>query len=275
MISTRSLYEACHELFDRYPQAVRAANSNGTVSLMVLLVDTGNAERFYVLSRDRREDRPRYWLRQWRTECVADIAPDGPSVPGVTADAVTRGVPIPQDEHLFGWKNRDHVSALIVFYTRYAPEHPEPVWAVMPLVSTTTPQWPPFAGESTLGHWFWDYYSAGSVVSVDGVVGANPDTVLLGEYASHPWLGLLRGGTRYRQPGRIYAATWPLRVPAGTRNEQTSADTGGTARRRRQSGPCPPLLSAITVGGMTNVERHSIGAVTAWPVMDVNGQPLV
>jgi hypothetical protein len=144
---------------------------------MVLLVDTGDAERFYVLSRDRREDRPRYWLRQWRTECVADIAPDGPSVPGVTADAVTRGVPIPQDEHLFGWKNRDHVSALIVFYTRYAPEHPEPVWAVMPLVSTTTTQWPPFAGESALGRWFWDYHSAGSVVSVDGLVGANPDTV--------------------------------------------------------------------------------------------------
>ena len=177
MFNTRSVYEACHELFEKYPKAVRAANISGTVCLMVLLAGTNGSERFYILSRDCRPDRPGYRLRQWRTEREVEITPDGQDLPDVAVAAVTSGVPLPQDAYLFGWKDQDRVTALIVFYTRPARERPEPTWAVMPLAGTPTTHWPPFADESALGHWFWDYYRVGSVVSLEDVVRANPDTV--------------------------------------------------------------------------------------------------
>lgn len=177
MIGTSSLYEACHGLFESYPQAVRTANSSGTISLMVLLLHDGSSERFVVLSRDCREVEPRYNLRPWRAEGGTDITAAGPSAPDAIVKAITRGVAIPQDEHLFGWKDRAHLTALIVFYTRYRPDSPEPTWAVMPLASSPKTQWPPFAGERLLGQWFWDHYQAGTVVSVNRIVAGSANTV--------------------------------------------------------------------------------------------------
>ncbi len=177
MICTNTLYETCHGLFTDYPLAVRAANTSGTISLMVLLVRGGESEKYFVLSRDCREDRPRYYLHPWRAEGVVKIEADDASFSGVTMNALTYGVPIPQDDSLFGWRDRETITALVVFYTRYTPACPEPSWAVMPLVGIPEAQWPPFTGESVFGHWFWEHYQAGNVVSVDGIVGGKPDTV--------------------------------------------------------------------------------------------------
>jgi hypothetical protein len=177
MICTSSLYETCQELFTNYPLATRAANTSGTISLMVLLVPDPNSVRFFVLSRDCREAKPLYYLRPWRAEGTVKIEANGPSVSDVTVSAVTRGVPIPQDEFLFGWRDGRDITALVVFYTRYTPECPEPSWAVMPLVGIPETKWPPFTRQSVLGHWFWDHYRAGNVVSIDEIVAKNPDTV--------------------------------------------------------------------------------------------------
>jgi hypothetical protein len=177
MIGTSSLYEACHELFERYPQAVRAANSSATVSLMVLLLRVGSSERFVVLSRDCREAELRYRLRPWRAKGGTDITAAGPSGPDSIVEAITRGVAIPQNEHLFGWKARTQLTALIVFYTRYTRDSPEPTWAVMPLAGSPEKQWPPFAGERLLGQWFWEHYQAGNVVSVNRIVAGNANTL--------------------------------------------------------------------------------------------------
>lgn len=177
MISTSSLYEACRELFLTYPLTVRAANRSGTIHLLVLLVHDDSSERFFVLSRDCREDRPRFSLRPWHDEGVVDIAADDPGIPDATMEAVIHGVPIPQDEYLFGWRDGDHITALVVFYTRYTPTCPEPRWAVMPSADEPEERWPPFATERQFGHWFWEHYRDGNVVCVSGIVGENPGTV--------------------------------------------------------------------------------------------------
>ena len=176
MIRVSSLYETCHELFSDYPLVVRAEDPSETARSMVLSLQDGDHERFFILSSDRHEDRPCYSLRSWRAEGVVNIEADGSTISDAAVDAVTRGVPIPQDESLFGWRYGDDIVALVVFYTTYTPACPEPCWSVMPLADIPEAQWPPFTGERFFGHWFWEHYWAGNIVSVDGLVAGTPDT---------------------------------------------------------------------------------------------------
>jgi hypothetical protein len=177
MIRTSSVYERCHDLFAMYPQAVRAANHSETIHLMVLMLRDGDAGRFFVLSDDRRDGASQYALRRWRTQGVENIQASGGDVSDLAVDAVSRGVPVPQDEYLFGWRDGDVLTALVVLYTTYTPARPEPGWAVMPLMGSPEAQWPPFARDRLLGHWFWEHYWAGNIVSVGSLVAGTSDTV--------------------------------------------------------------------------------------------------
>jgi hypothetical protein len=56
----------------------------------------------------------------------------------------------------------------------YAPENPEPSWAVMPLAEIAEMQWPPFIGRHILGRWFWEYHQAGTMVWLDQIIRRNP-----------------------------------------------------------------------------------------------------
>jgi hypothetical protein len=93
------------------------------------------------------------------------------------ARAICSGVPIPRDGSLFGWAPGDVVIALIVVYAEYAPDSPEPSWTIMPLAGTAESQWPPFVGERLFGHWFWEHYQTGDIISLGALVARNPDTV--------------------------------------------------------------------------------------------------
>jgi hypothetical protein len=178
MIRTSSLYEACHELFAAYPLAARALNHSGTIRSMVLMLQDGDNAGFFVLSNDCGEGRPSYSLRPWPAGGIVDIEADGsPVVPDVVVKAVTRGVPIPRDGSLFGWTCGDAITALVVVYAEYTSVHPEPGWAVMPRAGISEAQWPPFTGERLFGHWSWEHYRAGSIVSLDSLIAGNPDTV--------------------------------------------------------------------------------------------------
>ncbi len=178
MICTRCLYEACHKLFSEYPLAVRIVNRSGTVCSMVLMLQTGDDEEFFVLSRDGGGGEQSYALWAWPAGEIVDITIESePSVPPLAVTAVTCGVPIPQDGSLFGWKHRDAVTALIVIYAEYSPDYPEPGWAVMPLTSTSEELWPPFTGERLFGHWSWEEYKSGRIVSLDKLIAENPETV--------------------------------------------------------------------------------------------------
>jgi hypothetical protein len=177
MIRTSSLSEACHELFSGYPLAARAANHAGTIRSMVLMLQDGDDSQFFVLSHDSREGRHCYSLRPWRATGTVGIEADGGAVPDVAVNAVTRGVPIPRDGSLFGWRYGDAITALVAVYTKYAPACPEPCWTVMPLVGIPETQWPPFTGEHLFGRWFWEHYRAGNIVSVGDLIAAAPDTV--------------------------------------------------------------------------------------------------
>lgn len=64
---------------------------------------------------------------------MSPTASRGAAVPDVVVDAVTHGVPFPQDGSLFGWTHGDGVTALVAVYASYTPASPEPSWAAMPL----------------------------------------------------------------------------------------------------------------------------------------------
>jgi len=176
MMRTSSLPDACDQLFSAYPLTVTVVNRHPAISSMVLMLQDGEDERFLVLSQDRREDKRRYSLRPWRATESVDIDPNDGAVSEEIANAVTNGVPVPCDGAMFGWRHGDDVSALVAFFTTYAPETPEPSWTVMPRAGIPEAQWPPFTDECHLGHWFWDHYRAGHAVSVGGLIAANPGT---------------------------------------------------------------------------------------------------
>lgn len=177
VIRTSSLYEAAHTLFSRYPLAATAASHSGTVRSMVLMLRDGDDAGFFVLSQDSREDGLCYSLRPWRATRIADIDADGGAVPDVVVDAITRGVPIPDDRSLFGWRYGDAVTALVTVSTTYTPACPEPCWAVMPLTDTPEAQWPPFTGECLFGSWFWEHLQTRNIDCVSDLIARNPDTV--------------------------------------------------------------------------------------------------
>jgi hypothetical protein len=143
---------------------------------MVLILRDGDDARFFVLSQDSREDRRNYSLRPWRAACIADIDADSGAVADVAVDAVTRGVPIPDDRSLFGWIHGDAVTALVAVTTTYTSACPEPCWAVMPLVGTPESQWPPFTDECLFGSWFWEHLQIRNIVSVSDLIARNPYT---------------------------------------------------------------------------------------------------
>ncbi len=179
MIRTSSLYEACHGLFAGYPLAACAADPGGrTARSMVLLLREGDDAQFFVLADERGEGGPSYSLRSWPAGDIVTIEADsGAAVHDVVVDAVTRGVPIPQDGSLFGWTNGDAVTALVAVYANYTPASPEPSWATMPLTGIPEAQWPPFTDERLFGHWFWEHYRAGRVVILDDLIAGTPDIV--------------------------------------------------------------------------------------------------
>lgn len=173
-----SYYAGCHNLFTDYPQAVQPVNRGGTMRSMVLMLQDGVQDGFFVLSQDSSESRSVFWIWSWPAGNVTAIEAGGPAaIPDAVASAVTQGVPIPRDGSLFGWTPGESVTALVVIYTEYTPATPVPGWAIMPLAGTAEEQWPPFTGGPLFGNWTWDRGPTGSVVSLEELVAENPDTV--------------------------------------------------------------------------------------------------
>ncbi len=177
MMNSQSAYGQCEALFAAYPLAVQCVDWAGELHAMVLMVHDGDRSDFYMLARDRSEDKPFYSLASWRPEgSRVDIEADCVAVPSATASVLSRGIPLPCHGSLFGWLQEREVTALLAVYTEYAPEYPEPSWAVMPLADAPAQRWPPFTGQH-FGSWFWEYHGAGALVSLAALVAANPGTV--------------------------------------------------------------------------------------------------
>ncbi len=178
MSSASSLFEACAELFTRYPLATRVVNYKGTVHSMVLLVRDGDESAYFVLTHDCGQAMPFYSVSSWRAGGeIVGIEADGGAVADWAVSAVTRGIPIPRHGSLFGWRWEDEVTALIAIYARHTSALPEPSWAVMPRAGVAEVRWPPFVGEHLLGYWFWKYYRAGSMESLGDLIARTPDAV--------------------------------------------------------------------------------------------------
>jgi hypothetical protein len=171
------LSEVCDGLFSDYPLAVTPDNESGAVRSMVLMSRDGDDAEFFVLSRDAREGRLRYSLRPWHTEEFANTEIHATDVSSMVLKIVTRGVPIPQHGSLLGWARGDDITALVAFYARYSRASPEPYWAMMPLADSPSESWPPFTEEPLFGCWFWEYYNAGAISSLDDLIAGNPGSV--------------------------------------------------------------------------------------------------
>ena len=176
MSRARALLEACHSLFDNYPLAVMPVYYGHTIRSMVLLLRNDDEARFFVLSQEQFDGRVFYSLCPWPTGNVEEIGGVNDTTPVEVVNAVTAGVPIPRDGSMFGWACADAITALITVYAEYTPECPEPSWAVMPLAGRPEGQWPPFTGERLLGHWFWEYCKAGTIVPLSNLIAGNMGT---------------------------------------------------------------------------------------------------
>ena len=156
---TKTMHERCADLFASYPLAA----DDGAMTLMT---EDGRDAKFFILYRDGRS----YSLRQRRTTGAFGIGAETWDIPAWVTDAITHGVPLPEDGSLFGWKPGRDITAMVAIYTQYTPESPEPCWSSMPLAGIPEKQWPPFTGERFFGPWFWDHYRAGRIVSLASLI---------------------------------------------------------------------------------------------------------
>ena len=179
MSRVNCLYGACGDLFADYPLAVTTDNPSGSARSMILMQQGGGGGvGFFVLTDDHNEGQHVYSLHPWRAPGGVDIDPDADAViPDVFAQVIDHGVPVPRHGSLCGWEDRDTVTALVPFYSQYTPESPEPSWATMPIAGSPEDEWPPFADEPFFGHWFWEHYRAGRVISLGDLVAATPGVV--------------------------------------------------------------------------------------------------
>jgi hypothetical protein len=186
-IPTNQVYPACRDLFDGYPLAVSAVEHVPAMHSIVLMLRDGQDAGFFALLRDCGDGRPVYSVIPWDAGGTVTIESGGGDVPGLAANAVLRGVPIPRDGSLFGWIHGELVAALIVVYTSCTPHRPVPSWSVVPRAGSPKTQWPPFTDERLFGHWFWDHHRAGRVIDLGGIIAATPGTFFWAE--TYPALG--------------------------------------------------------------------------------------
>lgn len=178
MKDTSSLYDRCRELFAAYPLAIQPVNRRGTMRSMILMLQDGNHDGYFVFTHDFSQPNPVYWVWSWPAGQVVDIKADSATdIPDAVANVIRQGVPIPRDGSLFAWTPGGSITSLLTVYTEYTPATPEPSWSVMPLADTAEEQWPPFTEDPLFGHWTWEGDPAGSIVSIDGLVAANPGAV--------------------------------------------------------------------------------------------------
>lgn len=167
MPTTSTLAEAGRALFAEYPQAARPHPDGRS---MVLLVPDGGDGQYFILG--ARDASPVITVKRWHELSSASLDGDAPEW---AADAVTRGVPLPRDGALYGWTENGRVTALIVFYAHWTPEHPLPSWSPMP--DADAADWPPFVSENLIGPWLWEHYRAGRIVDLAPHVADSPGAV--------------------------------------------------------------------------------------------------
>lgn len=172
------LYEACDRLFKSYRLAVTSVNRLGSVRSMVLMDQDEGAGKFFILSRDASGYRPFYSVCSWQGGEVVDIDADTiGAVSSVIVSALTHGVPIPQHGSLWGSADSNFISALIAVYADHTPARLEPSWALMPFTDIPEVEWPSFAQERTLGHWFWEDYRSGKIIWLASLIAKVPHAV--------------------------------------------------------------------------------------------------
>jgi hypothetical protein len=178
MTHQNSLYNRCQDTFADYPAAVSSVDDTCTASSIILMLRVGGDDRFFMLTCDRSESRPVFYIRPWHGRGTVGIKADGKGIiPDILAEALISGIPIPRDGSMFAWRHGTEVTALIAIYAKYTPSHPQPSWAVMPRADISRALWPPFTGERIFGNWFWEHLRDERIFSLEELITDNPGTV--------------------------------------------------------------------------------------------------
>jgi hypothetical protein len=175
MTKTDSLYQRCQQLFADYPLAVLDDWE------MALLMPAGTGAAFFILAK---EEDGSYTMDRWSGEELGRVSSNGGSAGDDMACVLKDGVPCPRDGELFGWVQHGVITGLIA--ASISQEH-GPVWSPMPAVGTPEDSWPAFVGPHVLGHWFWDEYQAGKIVSLGPLIASTPGTIYWA--ATEPTIG--------------------------------------------------------------------------------------
>jgi hypothetical protein len=173
-----SLYKGCENLFADYPLAVEPVTAGRTQARMALVLESGTGTTSWTLHWVK-DGQPSafFTVRPWRDRDQGVVIGSG----GRTgqqgalsfeeaARVVITSVPFPRNGSMFGWKDGDTVTALILFYSDPETDE-EPVRSCMPLAGTPESQWPPFLGERLFGSWFWEYCRTGRIVDLGSLAG--------------------------------------------------------------------------------------------------------
>lgn len=170
MNQTATLHARCRELFGTYPKAVETAAEQdfgpGSYAMTLMLADGGEPRFFRLLGT----------CDDGYAACERGCTPVllGDDMPSGVREGIAGGWPLPRDGSLFGWQEHGIISALVASYTDLDLDVPE--WTLMPHADLPGP-WPPFAGESLLGSWFWEHLRAGSLTDLGPLIAGTEGAV--------------------------------------------------------------------------------------------------
>jgi hypothetical protein len=166
-------FEACVQLFERYPLAVRVHPADGESLSMVLLNRATGSAGFFVLIQARED---LFVLRSWhRHDGINQAVRPGEPVSGTIRQLITASMPVPHDGALLGWVTDNQVTAMLAVYSR-PPEPwdnlvPVPEIRVLPMSGTSELlHWPPFTASPLDDGRLWEFVEWGEIVDIGPLV---------------------------------------------------------------------------------------------------------
>ncbi len=172
-LSGTAAFEACSQLFRRYPMAITLRLAADGFRSMVLIDRAAGTGDFFVLSQARDGV---FTVRSWdRHDGVNQEIRPGEPVSGLVHQVITGGMPVPHDGALLGWVTDSQVTAILAVHGR-PPETwdgpvPVPEIRVMPMAGTSELlHWPPFTASPLDDGRLWEYLEWGGIVDIAPLV---------------------------------------------------------------------------------------------------------
>jgi len=225
--SDTTCFEACLQLFERYPLAITLHPAGGGSLSMVLSSRGAGSAGFFVLAQARDD---LFVMRSWnRHDGVDQEIRPGEPVPAVIRQLISASMPVPHHGALLGWVADSQVTAMLAVHCRPSEpwDSPNPAGAVlpvpeiriMPMAGTRELlHWPPFTASPLDDGRFWAYVEWGEIVDIGPLIIQNPGRVFWvpspdRRSARHGCIVVLGNlpTDEYWLPAGVYTDHWTLR----------------------------------------------------------------